>query len=84
MFIDVMNQIFRPYFDRFMVVFIDDILVCSNSQEEYEQHLRIVLKVLRQNKLCIKLDKCEFWLNEVVFSGHVISKKGIYVDTKKI
>jgi hypothetical protein len=59
-FIDLMNRVFRPYLDKYMVVFIDDILVFSNSNLEHEQHLRVVLQTLRENQLYAKLDKCEF------------------------
>jgi len=78
-----MNRVFRSYLDKFVVVFIDDILIYSSSQMEHAYHLREVLETLRRNKLYAKLSKCEFWLNEVVFLGHVISKKGISVDKKK-
>ena len=67
-----------------MVEFIDDILVYSSSYSEHEQHLRVVLQTLRENKLYAKLDKCEFWLKEVVFLGHVISAEGIFMDPKKV
>jgi hypothetical protein len=67
-----------------VVVFIDDILVYSNSHLEHEQHLRVVLQTLRENQLYAKLDKCEFWLEEVVFLGHVISAEGIFVDPRKV
>ena len=67
-----------------MVVFIDDILVYSNSHLEHKQHLRVVLQTLRENQLYAKLDKCEFWLKEVVFLGHVISVEGIFVDPRKV
>ena len=65
-------------------MFIDDILIYSKSQEEHEEHLRIVLQILRERKLYAILKKCEFWLNQVVFLGHVISKDGIAVDPNKI
>jgi len=67
-----------------MVVFIDNILVYSNSHLEHKQHLRVVLQTLRENQLYAKLDKCEFWLKEVVFLGHVISAEGIFVDPRKV
>ena len=84
MFMDLMNRVFRPYLDQYVVVFIDDILVYSNSHLEHEQHLRVVLQTLRENQLYAKLDKCEFWLKEVVFLGHVISAEGIFVDPRKV
>ena len=65
-------------------MFIDDILVYSRSKEEHVEHLRIVLQILRDKQLYAKFSKCEFWLEEVVFLGHVISAKGVYVDPKKI
>ena len=81
---DLMNRVFQPYLDQYVVVFIDDILVYSNSHLEHEQHLRVVLQTLRENQLYAKLDKCEFWLKEVVFLGHVISAEGIIVDPRKV
>jgi len=84
MFIDLMNRVFRPYLDQYMIVFIDYILVYSNSHLEHEQHLKVVLQTLRENQLYAKLDKCEFWLQEVVFLGHVISTEGILVDPRKV
>ena len=84
MFIDIMNKVFQPYLDKFVVVFINEILVYSHFREEHEQHLRIMLETLRTNKLYVNLSKCEFLLSKVVFLGHVISNKGIYVDPKKV
>ena len=83
-FMDYMNRIFRLYLDQFVVVFIDDILIYSESQEEHAEHLRVVLEVLKQHKLYGKLSKCEFWLDEVQFLGHVILAQGIEVDPAKI
>ncbi|XP_074270856.1 uncharacterized protein LOC141594763 [Silene latifolia] len=83
-FMDLMNRIFTPFLDKFVVVFIDDILVYSKTKEEHEEHLRVVLQTLRENQLYAKLSKCEFWLEEVAFLGHVISKKGVSVDPSKI
>jgi hypothetical protein len=83
-FMDLMNMVFHEYLNRFVIVFIDDILVYSKSLEEHEDHLRIVLQILRDKKLYAKLKKCEFWLNQVVFLGHVVSKDGITVDPSKI
>ena len=76
-FIDLMNRVFRPYVDQFVVVFIDDILVYSKDRESHETHLRVVLETLRKEQLYAKLSKCEFWLNEVSFLGHIVSKEGI-------
>ena len=75
---------FRPYLDQFVVIFIDDILVYSKTKEDHEQHLRLVLETLRENKLYAKLSKCEFWLREIPFLGHIISKEGIRVDPAKV
>jgi hypothetical protein len=83
-FMDLMNRVFHEYMDSFVIVFIDDILVYSKSQEEHEEHLRIVLQILRDRKLFAKLKKCEFWMDRVVFLGHVISRDGITVDPSKI
>jgi len=83
-FMDYMNRIFRPYLDKFVVVFIDDILIYSRTKEEHADHLRTVLEVLREHQLYGKLSKCEFWLDEVQFLGHVISSRGISVDPSKI
>ena len=82
-FMDLINRVFHK-FDQFVIVFFDDILIYSKSQEEHEEHLRIVLQILREGKLHAKLKKCEFWLNQVVFLGHVISKDGITMDPNKI
>jgi len=83
-FMEYMNRIFHAYLDRFVVVFIDDILIYSKSEEEHAEHLKIVLQVLKEKKLFAKLSKCEFWLNEVSFLGHVISGNGIAVDPSKV
>nr|KYP41435.1 Retrovirus-related Pol polyprotein from transposon 17.6 [Cajanus cajan] len=83
-FMDYMNRIFHPYLDRFVVVFIDDILVYSKTREEHVEHLRIVLQTLKEKQLYAKLSKCEFWLDSVNFLGHVISKGGIAVDPAKV
>ena len=83
-FMDLMNRIFRSYLDQFMIVFIDDILVYSKTWEEHDQHLRIVLQALREHQLYAKREKCEFWLTEVKFLGHVISEHGISIDRSKI
>ncbi|GAU46655.1 hypothetical protein TSUD_281460 [Trifolium subterraneum] len=83
-FMEYMNRIFHSFLDKFVVVFIDDILVYSKSEEEHKEHLRIVLQVLKEKKLYAKLSKCEFWLEEVSFLGHVISSGGIAVDPAKV
>ncbi|KAG8482995.1 hypothetical protein CXB51_021864 [Gossypium anomalum] len=83
-FMDLMNQIFRPYLDRFVVVFIDDILIYSRNESEHAEHLRMVLQILREKKLFAKFSKSEFWLHEVGFLGHVVSGDGIRVDPSKI
>ncbi|KAI4321445.1 hypothetical protein MLD38_034825 [Melastoma candidum] len=83
-FMELMNRIFRPYLDQFVVVFIDDILVYSKSMEEHADHLRLVLEVLRQNQLYAKLSKCEFWMSSVSFLGHIVFVEGIAVDPSKV
>jgi len=83
-FMDLMNRIFHPYLDRFVMVFIDDILVYSKTREEHDEHLRIVPQTLSEKKLYAKLSKCDFWLNEIAFPGHIVSADGIKVDPKKI
>ncbi|KAG8477207.1 hypothetical protein CXB51_030530 [Gossypium anomalum] len=83
-FMDLMNRIFRLYLDRFVVVFIDDILVYSRDEEEHAEHLRTVLQILREKQLYAKFSKCEFWLREVGFLRHIVSAEGIRVDPSKI
>ena len=83
-FMSLMNGIFNPYLDLFVIVFIDDILVYSKSKKEDEEHLRIVLEMLREKKLYAKFSKCEFWLDSVSFLGHVVSRDGVMVDPSKI
>ena len=83
-FLDLMNRVFHPYLDRFVVVLIDDIMVYSKDAQEHEQHLKIVLQILREKQLFAKLSKCDFWLKEVSFLGHIVSAKGIRVDSTKI
>src|SRR5437667_5906782 len=83
-FMNLMNKIFMEELDRFVVVFIDDILIYSKSAEEHEQHLRIVLGKLRARELYAKFSKCEFWLQEVAFLGHIITEKGVAVDPTKV
>ena len=74
---DLMNRVFRPFLDQFVIVFIDDILVYSRSAEEHAMHLRLVLQTLREHQLYAKFSKCEFWLDQVAFLGHVVSGEGI-------
>ncbi|KAJ0513409.1 putative nucleotidyltransferase, Ribonuclease H [Helianthus annuus] len=83
-FMDLMNRVCKPYLDKFVIVFIDDILIYSKSQEEHEQHLRLILELLRKEQLYAKLSKCDFWLREVHFLGHVVNKDGIHVDPSKV
>ncbi|KAL0536475.1 hypothetical protein IC582_025424 [Cucumis melo] len=83
-FMDLMNRVFREFLDTFVIVFIDDILIYSKTETEHEKHLRMVLQTLRDNKLYAKFSKCEFWLKQVSFLGHVVSKAGVSVDPAKI
>ncbi|GJR52756.1 putative reverse transcriptase domain-containing protein [Tanacetum coccineum] len=83
-FIDLINRVCRPYLDKFVIVFIDDILIYSKTQEEQVEHLRLVLELLKKEKLYAKFSKCEFWLREVQFLRHVINGNGIHVDPSKI
>jgi hypothetical protein len=80
----LMNKVFMEYLDKFVVVFIDDILVYSRSEEEHEEHLHLALQKLQEHRLYAKLSKCEFWMKQVAFLGHVISKGGISVDPSKV
>jgi len=83
-FMDYMNMIFRPLLDKFVVVFIDDILICSRTYEEHAEHLRIVLGILREKQLFAKLSKCDLWMKEVQFLEHVILAHDIVVDPAKV
>jgi hypothetical protein len=83
-FMYLMNKVFMEYLDKFVVVFIDDILKFSKMEEEHEKHLRLVLEKLRSNKLYAKFSKCEYWLTKVSFLGHVISAGGVSVDPGKV
>ncbi|XP_066162169.1 uncharacterized protein, partial [Oryza sativa Japonica Group] len=83
-FMNLMNKVFMEYLDKFVVVFIDDILIYSQSEEDHQRHLRLVLGKLREHQLYAKLSKCEFWLSEVKFLGHVISAKGVAVDPETV
>ena len=83
-FMDLMNRVFSPYLVKFVIVFIDDILVYSSSPEEHAEHLRTIMQILRERQLYAKFSKCQFWLDKVAFLGHVISVEGVSVDPKKI
>ena len=83
-FMYLMNSVFVPELDKFMVVFIDDILIYSKTKEEHARHLYNVLQRLREHKLYAKFSKCEFWLRSVKFLGHTISAEGISVDPGKV
>jgi hypothetical protein len=83
-FMYLMNSIFMPELDKFVVVFIDDILIYSKSEEEHEQHLQVILQWLHDHQLYSKFSKCAFWLKKVFFLEHVISAEGIAVDPNKI
>jgi hypothetical protein len=83
-FMYMMNKVFMEYLDKFVVVFIDDILVFSKTEKEHAEHLRLVLQKLREHKLYAKRSKCEFWLKEVSFLSHIVSNGGISVDPGKV
>jgi hypothetical protein len=83
-FLYIMNKVFMEYLDKFVVVFIDDILVYNKNEEEHMEHLHMVLQKLREHQLYAKLSKCEFWLKQASFLGHAISEGGILVDPSKI
>ncbi|GJV69542.1 hypothetical protein Tco_1485051 [Tanacetum coccineum] len=83
-FMDLMNRVSKPYLDKFMIVFIDDILIYSKSKGEHAEHLKLILKLLKKEELYVKFSKCEFWLSKVQFLGHVIDSEGIHVDPAKI
>ena len=83
-FMDLMHRVFQPYLDWVVMVFVDDILIYSKSEEEHEGHLRIVLQTLRDHQLYAKFSKCEFLLIEVRFLGHVVSASGVSVDLEKV
>ena len=83
-FMDLMNWVFQPYLDQFVVVFIENILVYSRTEDEHDAYLWIVLQILKEKQLYAKFSKCEFWLREVTFLGHVVYAEGIRVDPHKI
>ena len=83
-FMHLMNKVFMDYLDVFVVIFIDDILIFSKSEAEHEVHLKLMLQRLREHQLYAKFSKCEFWIDEVPFLGHIISKGCIAVDPSKV
>ncbi|XP_071683185.1 uncharacterized protein [Lolium perenne] len=83
-FMAMMNKVFMEYLDKFVVVFIDDILIYSKDEDEREKHLRLIMEKLREHKLYTKFSKCEFWLNKVGFLGHIVSEEGVAVDPSKV
>jgi hypothetical protein len=83
-FMSLMNRVFREYLDKFIQVFIDDILIYSQTMEEHDEHLRLVLQCLRENKLYGKLSKCSFYQSKIHYLGHVISEEGITMDPTKV
>ena len=84
LFMDLMNRVFQEFLDRFVVVFIDDILIYSKDRLKHEKHLCLVLQKLREKQLYAKLLKCDFWLEQVSVLGHIVSSQGISVDPSKI
>ncbi|GJV13685.1 putative reverse transcriptase domain-containing protein [Tanacetum coccineum] len=83
-FMDLMNRVCKPYLDKFVIVFIDDILIYSKDEKEHEEHLKAILELLKKEQLYAKFSKCEFWIPKVQFLGHVIDSRGIHVDPAKI
>ena len=83
-FMYLMNSVFMPELDKFLVVFIDDILIYSKNEEEHARHLRIILTRLREHQLYAKFSKCEFWLDRVQFLGHVLTPEGVSIDPSKV
>ena len=81
---DLMHRVFQPYLDQFVMVFVDDILIYSQSEREQKDHLRFVLQLLRDHQVYAKFSKCKFWLIEVRFLGHVVSTSGVSVDPEKV
>ena len=81
---DLMHRVFQPYLDQFVMVCVDDISIYSQSEEEHEDHLRVVLQLLRDHQLYANFSKCKFWLTEVRFLGHVVSTSRVSVDPEKV
>jgi hypothetical protein len=84
LFMNLMNKVFMEELDKFVIVFINDILIYSKSREDHEHHLRIVLERLRAHQLYDKLNKCEFWLEKIAFLEHILTAEGIEVDPSKV
>ena len=82
-FMCLMNSVFSRYLDKFVLVFLDDILVYSKNEKEHEDHLRLTLQVLREHQLYAKLRKCDFYRDRIQYLGHIISEEGIFVDPEK-
>nr|GFA56938.1 putative reverse transcriptase domain-containing protein [Tanacetum cinerariifolium] len=83
-FMDLMNRVCKPYLDKFVIVFIDYILIYSKDEKEHEEHLKAILELLKKEELYAKFSQCEFWIPKVQFLGHVIDSQGIHVDPTKI
>nr|GFA12045.1 putative reverse transcriptase domain-containing protein [Tanacetum cinerariifolium] len=83
-FMDLMNRVCKPYLDKFVIVFINEILIYSKDEKEHEEHLKAILELLKREKLYAKFSKCEFWIPKVQFLGHVIDSRGIHIDLAKI
>nr|GFD52134.1 putative reverse transcriptase domain-containing protein [Tanacetum cinerariifolium] len=81
---DLMNRVCKPYLDKFVIVFIDDIMIYLKNKKEHEEHLKQILELLKKEELYAKFSKCEFWIPKVQFLEHVIDSKGIHVDPAKI
>ncbi|GJW66298.1 putative reverse transcriptase domain-containing protein [Tanacetum coccineum] len=83
-FMDLMNRVCKPHLDKFVIVFIDDILIYSKDEEEHGKHLKIILELLKKERLYAKFSKCDFWLDSVLFLGHVIDRSSLHIDPAKI
>nr|GFC15821.1 putative reverse transcriptase domain-containing protein [Tanacetum cinerariifolium] len=83
-FMDLMNRVYKPYLDKFVIVFIDDILIYSKDEKEHEEHLKEILELLKKEELYAKFSKCALWIPKVQFLGHVIDSQGIHVDPTMI
>ncbi|GKD35722.1 putative reverse transcriptase domain-containing protein [Tanacetum coccineum] len=80
---DLMNQVCKMYMDKFVIIFIDEILIYSKNKEEHEEHLKLIFEFHKKEELYAKFSKCDFWLSKVQFLGHVIDSEGIHVDPAK-